>query len=219
MKTVVTKGEYARLKGRSPAAVSNWIADGRISAAALIGDGNRARIWVEQADADLARNLDPTQQWSQRAPIDLRLEARPAAIDHGAAYEVRPSSRVDQAAVDDDDIRRRRRADADKAEHDAEAARRRNAVDEGRWMEAAAGQREWARELGRVISDIETFLASTLAHSLAEKYGLDWKELSVELRRAFRQHRTAAADGAGREREQAEIAAHAPQPAGADRTP
>lgn len=208
MKTVVTKGEYARLKGRQPSAVSNWIADGRISAAALIGEGNRARIWVEQADADLARNLDPAQQAAQAVPIAPRLADAPQpAPEQSNVFELRPSARAVQAAMDDEDVRRRRRADADKAEHDAEAARRRNAVDEGRWMDTAAAQREWARELARIISDIETFLASTLARDLAEKHGLDWKELSVELRRAFRSHRSVAADGAGREREEAEQAA------------
>ncbi|KWV54326.1 hypothetical protein AS156_00945 [Bradyrhizobium macuxiense] len=70
MRTIRTKGEYARLKSRSPQAVTKWIATGKISKAAIIGDGPRARIWVEQADADLAANLDPSQQWSQEVPAN-----------------------------------------------------------------------------------------------------------------------------------------------------
>lgn len=216
MKTVVTKGEYARLKGRQPSAVSNWIADGKISAAALVGDGNRARVWVEQADADLARNLDPAQQASQTVPIAPSLA--PGYATSGPApppqmpmmevgLDIRSSPRANLAAADDEDIRRRRKADADKAEHDAEAARRRNAVDEGRWMETAEAQRAWARELAKVISDVETFLASTLARELAQKHGLDWKELSVEVRRLFRAHRTDAANGAAEERARLEATA------------
>ncbi|MHC2334700.1 hypothetical protein [Bradyrhizobium sp. USDA 4454] len=70
MRTVVTKGAYAKRKSRSPQAVSAWIADGKISKAAIIGEGHRARIWVEQADADLKANLNPSQQWSQAVPAN-----------------------------------------------------------------------------------------------------------------------------------------------------
>jgi hypothetical protein len=71
VRTIITKGEYARLKERSPAAVSIWIRDGKISRDALIGEGNAAKIWVEQADADLARSLDPAQQAAQAHPVGL----------------------------------------------------------------------------------------------------------------------------------------------------
>lgn len=70
MRTLLTKGEYARRKCRSPQAVSAWIKDGKISKSAIVGRGPRARIWVEQADADLAENLDPSQQWSQKVPAN-----------------------------------------------------------------------------------------------------------------------------------------------------
>lgn len=69
MQTVVTKERYAELKGRTPSAVSNWIAKGIITPAALRGTGVRARIILEQANADLAANLDPAQQAGQERPI------------------------------------------------------------------------------------------------------------------------------------------------------
>ncbi len=69
MEIVVTKAAYARMKGRVPSTISNWIAKGTISAAALRGDGVRARIIVDRADADLAANLDPSQQPGQARPI------------------------------------------------------------------------------------------------------------------------------------------------------
>src|SRR5690349_10667216 len=69
VKTVMSKSEFARLKRRGASAVSNWIAAGKISEAALIGKGNSAKIWVEQAEADLAASLDPSQQAIQMAPI------------------------------------------------------------------------------------------------------------------------------------------------------
>jgi hypothetical protein len=50
LRTIVTQAEYAKLKNREPSSVSKWIAEGKISKAALIGEGVRAQIWVEQAE-------------------------------------------------------------------------------------------------------------------------------------------------------------------------
>ena len=71
MRTIVSKLEFARRKHRSPACVSGWIKAGKISRAALVGDGQAAKIWVEQADADLAASLNPSQQWSQEHPANV----------------------------------------------------------------------------------------------------------------------------------------------------
>lgn len=57
--TLISKGELARILDRSPAAVSNWISTGRISPAAIIGSGQRARLWVEQVERDLAAHPYP----------------------------------------------------------------------------------------------------------------------------------------------------------------
>lgn len=181
METIVSKGDFARLKGRTPAAVSQWIANGRITKAALVGEGVRARIKVEQANADLARNLDPVEQDKQAQPILPPVMALPT------------SSGV---SADDEILRRRRTADAERAEHDAEAARRRNAVDEGRWIDAAAAKREWGRQLAKVYADTDTFLTNTLAQDVANAYGLDWKVLSVRIRNAYRKHRSQIAEQA-----------------------
>lgn len=194
------------MKGRRPSSVSNWIAEGKISRDALIGDGVRARIWVERADADLLRNLDPAQQAGQDQPVTT---SPPAGGDDAPSTQPRgPAS----SSVDDEDIRRRRRADADKAEHDAEMARRRLAVDEGRWMEVAEARRVWNQQLAKIIGETETFLFTTLARDLAERHGLDWKRVSVEIREMFHKHRAEVAEGSQRERvvlEQADVDAEA----------
>ncbi len=213
MRTEVSKGEFARMKGRTPQCVSNWIADGKITPAAIVGEGYRAKIWVERADADLARTLDPAQQASQESPVMGALLPRaeappppapaPMALprDEPAPLSL-PLLRA-AAANDDEDLRRRRRADADKAEFDAEAARRKLAIDEGRWIDAAAAQREWAAALAKEISGFETFLTGTLARQLADEHHLDWKVIATQMRDAFRAYRedvsNAAQSGPGEE--------------------
>lgn len=169
MRTIVTKREFAILKGRKPSAISNWITAGKITSAALIGEGTRARIWVEQADADLARTLDPSRQAGQAKPI---------------------------AGANDDDLRRRRRADVDRAELEAEQVRRRMAQDEGRWMLAADAKQEWGRELSQFITDFETFLTRNFARAISERHGLDWKAVATDAREIFRAHRADIADAA-----------------------
>lgn len=53
--TIVRKTEFAKLRGVSPARVSQWIATGRIGPEALVGEGRLARVRVEAAVVHLAR--------------------------------------------------------------------------------------------------------------------------------------------------------------------
>lgn len=198
MKTIVTKADYAALKKRTPSAISNWIADGKITKAALVGDGVRAKVWVEQADADLLRSLDPAQQSAQIAPVAA---SSPLPLEQGLSPGPLTSPRA-AASSDDEDLRRRRKADADRAEHEAEAARRKLAVEEGRWVDAAEAAKVWGRELSTLLSKTETFLFTHLPRDLADRYpGLDWKQVAVVIRQLYRKHRAEVSDEAGARRE------------------
>jgi len=55
---IVTKAEFASLLGVSRPAVSQYISEKKISGAALVGSGHRAKINVEIARAQLRKNLD-----------------------------------------------------------------------------------------------------------------------------------------------------------------
>lgn len=212
MKTIVSKGEFARLKQRGPSAVSNWIAHGKISAAALIGKGNAAKIWVEQAERDLAASLDPSQQVIQAVPIlptsapvpDLPLDAAPIAPAPAARQPSPPMT--DREA----DLARRTRADADRAELDLELARRKMAVDEGRYVLAEDAARSYGRELAKLLSETETFLFSTLAREIANANGIDWKTLAVGMRESYRRFRAGVSDDARTRREALEAAERKP---------
>jgi len=201
--TVISKGEFAKQKQRSPACITKWIKAGRISRDALIGEGNAAKIWVERADADLAQSLDPAQQAIQQVPV--LPTAAPMAT--AAPDQSKPDiARAPVASSDRElDLARRAKADADKAEHDAEAARRKLAVDEGRWMDATAASKEWSRTLSEVVSGFEVFLASTLARDTADRNGLDMKAVSVRFREMFRKYR-AGVSAAASKQDQAQAA-------------
>lgn len=209
MKTIISKGEFAKRKDRTPQCVSKWISKGKITKAALIGEGNSARIWLERAEADLAASLDPSQQLIQASPI-LPIGASPGIVsqpdeDLPAAASL-PQLSATSAKVDarSNDLARRAKADADRAELDAESARRRLAIDEGRYVVADEAARAWGREMSRFIADTETFLTSTLARDLAIEFGKDWKSVSVKIRDAYRQFRGHASESARQRREQIE---------------
>lgn len=184
-KTLVTKGQYAQLKGRSPQAVSNWIAEGKVSQAAIVGQGQRAKIWVERADADLIASLDADQQDRQAAPV-IPVAAQASAV----------------VAIGTDDISRRRKADADAAELVAEERRRKLAADSGKWVEAEAARKGWAQELTRLVSDMEIFVTSALAVEIAGQFGLDAKQVAVACREHFRSYREGVADTAAAQAEE-----------------
>jgi hypothetical protein len=201
--TVVSKGEFARQKQRSPSCITKWIKAGKISRDALVGDGNAAKIWVERADADLAQSLDPAQQAIQQVPV---LPTAPPTAT-AAPDQSKPQPDIPRPSSDRElDLARRAKADADKAEHDAEAARRKLAVDEGRWMDATAASKEWSRGLSEIVAGFEVFLASTLARDTADRNGLDMKAVSVRFREMFRKYR-AGVSAAASDQDQVQAAA------------
>lgn len=206
MKTLLTKSQFAARVGRDRSAVNRWIADGKISAAAIIGEGREARIWAERAERDLAVSLDPAQQAAQERPIGAA-SASTGEISQLPTAETpqlgAPADRRDEppAGKSDgirptDDLARRRRADAEKAELEAEALRRRQALDEGRFIEASAAAAAWSRQLSKVIADLEIFVCSKLPTELAAVFGVDAKALAVTCRDLFRKLRQELADQA-----------------------
>lgn len=95
----VSKSEFAALINVSPGRVSQFIASGQISRAAIIGSGQRAKIDVERAKADLRLSLDVSQRLGNG--IDTRLDDDD---DGGNTPELGKPGRKD---LDDDPFQRR----------------------------------------------------------------------------------------------------------------
>ncbi|ODR98912.1 hypothetical protein AUC68_06995 [Methyloceanibacter methanicus] len=191
MKTVVTKAEYAAMKERRPSCVSNWIAEGKITSAALVGQGTRAKIWVEQADRDLAAGLHIGQQLAQDRPaFDRASDALPREETGSRAAP------VSATAAGDDFLLSARKAKAAKDISEAKLAQLKMERETGRWIDAQKAQQVWSRELSGILLDIDTFITGALAREIADRHGLDAKSLAVEIRALYRAHRRSAADQA-----------------------
>lgn len=202
MKTVLSKAEFAEHVGRSRSCISGWIKAGKISAEALIGEGRDAKIWVERAKADLAASLDPSQQAAQADPIIIApIDPLPLAANESDRRHATTPFIAPHLSERERDLARRAKADADKAEHDAEAARRKLALDEGRYVLAEEAAATWTREMSKHISDTDRFIGTTLPQLTAERHGLDWKTLASQMRNDWREFRMTMSDDARARRE------------------
>lgn len=197
----MTKAQFADRMKRSRSCVSNWIATGKISREALIGEGREALIWFERAKADLSERLDPSQQAIQLCPIDAVGEAAPLPMLHPEAPSSAAQERVAYQSDRERDLARRAKADADRAEHDAEAARRKLALDEGRYVLAEEAAAVWGREMSKHLAETEGFIGMTLPQLIAERHNLDWKILAAEMRGDYRDFRTKVSGDARSRRE------------------
>lgn len=177
---IVTKSEFARHRGVSAAAVSQWISSGRLSGPALIGEGRAAKVDVAEADRQLATTLDLGQQMARQS-------LRPAAPA--------PTARPLPVSPEDDHAARYQKARADSAEIDAERARRREQAERGLYTETGAARAAWGKELGGLLTALDQWI-SDLAPALAAEHSRDAKVLAVLLRRKWREFRQQQAEKA-----------------------
>lgn len=172
---IVTKGEFAKMVGRGPSAISNWISSGKLRAA-LVGTGNRARIDVEKAMAELGESLHPGQQLAQ---------ARPIPADPGGSEPMA-----------DADRRRLLAARAQREELLLAMSRTAALEKTGRWIKADEAADAWGRELSNLILAMQTWLAGDAAERVAALADPTPREIARVLRDGFTELRRRLAEAA-----------------------
>lgn len=208
---IVTKGEFAQLVKRAPSAVSNWIAAGKLSGAALEGEGRSARIVVPEALRQLGMRLDVGQQLAQARPV----------TSGGASAKAPPEFR---AAVGDAQ-ERLATAKAEREELALERERAEAKARDGAWLPKMQARAEFAAALHQVIrttevwlqveapqvvlsalvpEDVEALAAQlettpAVIRGVLASLGLDQRALGVTLRDGYREQRRQAAERAGQE--------------------
>jgi hypothetical protein len=194
LRTIETKGQFAKRKKRAASSISAWIAEGKITSAALIGTGSRARIWVEQAEADLAAALVPSQQWSQEFPANERSSVKASATGLPARSTGEFPQLIPSPALSDLEIDRARRAkaDADIAEHNVRMAKQRELLERGRLVNAKAAAAQMSKLVGQTIAVLEGALPQ-MAMAMANRFSVPNRDALHELRLCFRNARAAAA--------------------------
>lgn len=193
---IVTKSQFARLIQRDPAFVTRAIADGKLTGEALVGNGRAARIRVSAARAQLGAALDLGQQLAQRAPI-LPSPVQPPALGGGDLFaagdddEFEPAGPVSSAiqAQREEQIRLRNAKLRQEVERGDIEARRVS----GELVEVAAVAAALRRQIGPLAAIFDE-MPQAIAKAIAEKHGLDYAPLLIDVKHAIRAQRQAAAD-------------------------
>lgn len=175
---LVGKGEFAKMVGRSAAAVSQWIASGKLAPPALVGEGRFAKIDVDAALAQLGLSLDLGQQLAQSRPI--------LGTDRPALEGV------------NDDQARLLKARADREALALEMDRAKAAEMAGRWLDTAAAEAAWSTHLAGLVQAFDTWLVTTAAADVVSVVagGGGPREAAKVLRDGFRELRRRLATAA-----------------------
>lgn len=187
----VSKSEFAALINVSPGRVSQFIASGQISRAAIIGSGQRAKIDVERAKADLRLMLDVSQRLGNG--IDTRLDD---GEDGSDTPEFGKPNRKD---IDEDPFQRRGGVDFEIKQQKLEQIRRvnRNAAIEdaksaGSLIETDASRSAMVRVASSMLLVFEGGLTD-FATAIAEEFKVPHRDVLHLLRREFRKVRATGA--------------------------
>ncbi|MBX5015940.1 hypothetical protein [Rhizobium lentis] len=182
----VSKSEFAAMINVSPGRVSQFIAAGQISAAAIVGSGQRAKIDVERAKADLRLALDVSQRLGNG--IDTRLEA-------GEAISV-PSQPVGNATLPlsaptglDHEIKQQKLEQIRRVNRNAAIA---DAQSRGQLIETDQARAEMTRIAAGMLQVFEGGLTD-LAAAVAAEFKVPQRDVLHLLRKQFRQIRATAA--------------------------
>jgi len=173
MDEVVSKQSFAELIGVTPARLSQYLAEGRISGEAIVGVGHHARINVTLAQAQLKSRLDITQ----------RIANGRARLDGTAA-----------AAVEDD-IKAERLA---QLRHFNQRAAEEAALRAGAYVRASDVRQQFGTIAARMLSTFEASFAP-IANAIIASRAETPRDVLRAMRSTWRDFRAQAAKAQGEE--------------------
>ncbi|GAB5376483.1 MAG: hypothetical protein AcusKO_29450 [Acuticoccus sp.] len=173
MSTLLTNADFARAVGVTPARVSQWKSEGKITAAALISQDGRTLIDAERACEDLGRRLDLSQMTGNGATTRLGGFFDGAKDDQSGPLVVAPGG--EQAVAD-----RFQQEKLREIEFRNRAAAKREAEEAGVYVRTTQHQQTVGRVTGLILREFETAMPE-IASALAGRFELQIKDVSREL--------------------------------------
>jgi hypothetical protein len=177
---LVTKGEFAAMINVSPGRVSQYLAEGKISAEAIHGSGQRAKIDPVRAKADLRLTLDVSQRLGNG--IETRLDSDPAAPP--PQYSLPPQQVGIDYEIKQQKLEQARRANRNAAIEDAKAR--------GQLMETGEARANMNRVAAAMLEIFEGGLTD-IAMAVAAEFKLPQRDVKHFVHREFRKVREIAA--------------------------
>ena len=222
------KGEFAALCGVTAGRVSQWLSEGKISAASLQGEGRSARIVVRAAVAELAQKLDVSQSVglnglaSRLAITGLAAGGQPAAEprpepsavtdrgeDGSGADLFEDGLRSDPPRLTDDTTAAIARQRLRQQELTTAKLEREEALAAGRYVLADDARAQIGRTASTALNAVEAGL-NGMADDLCARFpDLPRRDVVHALMQSFRKVRERAAHGFAEKRAAAEAAAEA----------
>lgn len=188
MQHAVSKGEFATIIGVLPGRVSQYLIQGKITAAALVGSGRNAKIDVERAKADLRLTLDVSQLLGNGS--DTNLDAGGSSVPAGSAMPSpgagQPSAYEPRGA--DYEIKQEKLAQIKRVNRNAAIEDAKNA---GLLTETAAAKNEMTRAVAALVEMFEGSLID-MATDIAAAFELLQRDVKHILRKRFRTFRETA---------------------------
>ncbi|ATN32894.1 hypothetical protein ACO34A_03645 [Rhizobium sp. ACO-34A] len=187
MEASVTKGEFAALIGVSPGRVSQYLTEGKITQAALVGSGRNAKIRVEQAKEDLRLTLDVSQRLGNG--IDTQIDAgSQSVIDAGNAAGAGAPPPLQQSGIDYE-IKQQKLEAARRANRNAAIS---EARDRGQLIDTDTARAEMSR-VASAMMDVFDGGLTDMATAIAAEFQLPQRDVKHIMRREFRKLRETAA--------------------------
>lgn len=207
---LLSKSDFAAVINVSPGRVSQFIKAGQISSAAIVGSGQRAKIDVDRAKADLRLTLDISQRLGNG--LDTRLDdPDPPDLDLANRVRPAPSLRLDLSSVPPSGVSAPSPSpatpsvDMELKQQKLEQARRLNriaAIEEAKSAGSLVESDESRAAMIRVASGMLVVFEGGLtdfATSIASEFKVPQRDVLHLLRRDFRRIREAAAKQARKE--------------------
>lgn len=162
------------------------------------GEGRNRRFDLAKAAERLQRKLDPGQMLGNGAKTKKQIEA---ALTGSADDPKHPAG---ASALNEKDISRYELARIQNAEEDLRRKRRESAAAEGTMVLASEVQQQIGRIMAQEIAEFEAVMREA-ASVLADKHGLDAREIRQVLNNEWRKHRQLRRDALNAESEDAEL--------------
>lgn len=189
MEGSVTKGEFAAMIGVSPGRVSQYLAEGKITPAALVGTGRNAKIIVDQAKADLRLTLDVAQRLGNGIHTNLDpAPSQPARSD--AARQGQDERRTAAAGGIDYEIKLEKLEQVRRANRNAAVA---EAQDKGRLTSTEDAQAQMTRVAAAMLNVFDGGL-NDIAMAVAAAFKLPQRDVKHLMRQEFRKVRATASE-------------------------
>lgn len=197
---VISKGEFARRRNVTPGRVSQWLSEGKIFGAAIVGEGRTAMIRESVACQQLKVKLDPMQMTGNglSTKLDVAPPAPVASLGDVLPFPAPspppggvPPAPPSSPPVDsiEEKIKRQR---LEQLERQNREGARQEAVSAGLLTNADEAKKQVGRAVSQLVSTFEGALGE-FATAISAEFKLPQRDVLHLLRTKFREVRASAA--------------------------